>query len=284
MGPTVVVAQDTWSTITQELDRVSPREGVVLPLVSLVRGPQAPHPCGPTHLHQLAGLVLADAVLLPPALQRNTPAHVAALRGADDHVNQDAQRRLRHAPCLRTAAYLHSHPFASGHTWPSGGDIHGHMVPLLRRNTLAGLHASFSLIACRDVRPGGWVLQAFAMGDAETVVDLGTVQTVAQDHPWVLAARLPSLRLRGVRGAMRRWRKAARAAGSTVLADDLMDGWMRLRVPLPSGTLAALLEPLHATTAHAFHILHAGEVRPLDATLEPLELVARVWATSTRAA
>jgi hypothetical protein len=256
MAPRVVVPVDTWSVIRQELDRVAPQEAVVLPLVSLVRNAGAPHPCVTTDLEHLDGVVLAQAIPVPPSLQRNTSVHVSALPGADAWLDARVEAAVREAPSLRSAAYLHSHPFATGDTSPSGPDIQGHMKPMLRKKTEEGLRVSLSFIACRArMTAEGWLLRVFACTPGQTVVDLGTTEVVNVSHPWVRLARLPHGRHRGMRGTLRRWRRAAFEARLPVAVDDLMDGWVRVRVNAGGHrTLVALLGHASAQVEHLFWV------------------------------
>src|SRR5688572_30731976 len=116
----VLVAQACWETIVRELDRVAPREGVLLPLVAIEHRAE---PCAPIELRDIAAVVLAQVRCVPPELQHNAMAHVAALPRTDAWADEVVLPLVRRHPRLRAAAYLHSHPFATEHTWPSTGDV-----------------------------------------------------------------------------------------------------------------------------------------------------------------
>ncbi len=251
MTTRVLVPADTWSVVVDELDRVAPREGVLVPLVSLVRRPSAPHPCIPAGLAELEAVVVAHAVPVPPDLQRGSAVHVAALPGADAWLDARVDEAMRRMPALRAAAYLHSHPFATGDTRPSSPDVHGHMEPMRRAKEREGLLASFSLIACR-AHGGGWILRAFACTADRPTVDLGVATVVDEAHPRVREARMPHARHRGLRGTLRRWRRAAAQAGLPSTVDDLMDGWVRLRIHARGRTLVALAGHASASVEHVF--------------------------------
>jgi hypothetical protein len=238
--PALRMAPAAWSTLVAELDRVAPAEGLAVPLVALRFRDPGHNPCQAVHLADLAEVAVAAVVLVPPDRQVNRRLGVHVLARTDDVVDAEVQRLLVLHPRLRTCAYLHSHPFAVGRTWPSGGtgDVQGHMVPLLRRNRETGLHASFSLIACRLDR-GGWRLQGFALDDRERVVDLGDV--VVGDVAWALDPRLTSRP--GVRGVLRRWRRGLHRGGHGTRVDRLFDGWLRLVVDADRDPATVVLLP-----------------------------------------
>jgi hypothetical protein len=239
--PRILVARSCWEVITGELDRVAPAEGVLLPLVALDRRSPDADPCAPVGLRELAAVVLAEVRCLPPHLQHNGLARVAALPSADAWADGVVLPLVRRAPRLRAAAYLHSHPFAIGHTWPSAGDVEGHMIPLWRRNAEAGLDASFSFIACA-AGGGGWRLPCFALGgDARgRVVELGAAEVVDDDHDAIRRARAP----RASRCLLRRWRHQLHRRGLALRADELFDGWSRVRVRLGAHRVLVALFPV----------------------------------------
>jgi len=233
----VVVARSAWKTIVDELDRVAPREGVLLPLVALEA--RTPHPCTSIKLGAIDTLVLAEAHCVPPHLQEQSTVHVEALPTSDAWADDIVADSLRRSPRLRAAAYLHSHPFAFHRTSPSRGDIDGHMKPLLGRNTDAGLEASFSFIACTSWR-GSWNLPCFAMDPRERVIELGNSVVVADDDPRVVRALAP----RRSRSLVRRWRRHLLRHGFTVTVDDLFGGWIRARVAIAPDLVLVVLFPL----------------------------------------
>jgi hypothetical protein len=145
---------------------------------------------------------------------------------------------VRRHPRLRAAAYLHSHPFAIGRTWPSGGDLEGHMLPMLRRNAEAGLEASFSFIACRG--GGGWRLPCFAMDARGRVIELDAPEVVDDGDEAIRRARSE----RASRCLVRRWRQQLQRRGLAPRADELFDGWSRVRVRLGGERVLVALFPL----------------------------------------
>ena len=265
----ILVARSAWTVIARELDRVAPREGVVLPLVALT---SRAAPCAPIELTDVTSVVLAEAHPVPAHLQHNTMVNVAALPTTDAWAAQVVLAAVRQQPRLRAAAYLHSHPFALGDTWPSRGDVVGHMHPLLERNADTGLHASFSFIACA-ARGGGWNLPCFAMDRRQRVCELGTTRIVDDAHPLVRRAR----GTRGPRGVLRRWRRSLYRRGLSSQLDELFDGWWRVRIPLRTGTAQAsrvmvVLFPIDfPADAPRYHLvdLERNEVRPLDLKFSP---------------
>jgi hypothetical protein len=258
--PRVVVARSCWEVITRELDRVAPNEGVLLPLVALDRRWPDADPCAPVGLPDLAAVVLAEVRCLPAHLQHNSLAHVAALPCADAWADGVVLPLVRRHPRLRAAAYLHSHPFAAGHTRPSAGDITGHMLPLLRRNAEAGLDASFSFIAC----PGGrtWRLSCFAMDARRHILDLGAAEIVDDDDPAIRRARTE----RPTRPLLRRWKHQLRRRGLALRADELFDGWSRVRIWLGDHVLVALFPIDFPAAPPRYHLvdLRTQAARRLD--------------------
>ena len=240
MTPRVIVARSCWEVITRELDRVAPREGVLLPLVALDRRSPDADPCAPVGLRDLAAVVLAEVGCVPPHLQHNGLAHVTALPSADAWADGVVLPLVRRYPRLRAAAYLHSHPFATAHTWPSGGDIAGHMLPMLRRNTEAGLDASFSFIACGAGDGRGWRLPCFAMDARGRVVELGAAEVVDDDDDAIRRARSR----RASRCLLRRWKHQLHRRGLALRADELFDGWSRVRVGLGAHHVLVALFPV----------------------------------------
>src|SRR5262245_28678363 len=110
----VIVAHSVWQTIVGELDRVTPREGVLLPLVALET--RSANPCATIELSAITTLVLAEARCLPPHLQSQSAVHVEALPRSDAWADAMVESLVHRSPRLRAAAYLHSHPFAYEHT------------------------------------------------------------------------------------------------------------------------------------------------------------------------
>jgi len=238
MRPAVWIEGSCWDTVVAELDRVAPDEGVLLPLVGL-RRPPGSHPCNTIDLEELLSITIADVVRIPAHLQRNSSVLVSLLPGTDAWLDGELAARVAGRPALRSAAYLHSHPFAVERTWPSAGDIQGHMVPLLRRNREAALNSSFSFIACRS-RTRGWRLQCFALDGAGRVVDLGFAEPIAADHGAVMRALAPSLRRRPDGAALKKMRQVLKRCGYRATLDELFDGWMRLRVNVGARVLVGL--------------------------------------------
>lgn len=225
----IVVAQSCWTAITFELDRVAPREGVVLPLVALEHRAA---PCAPIGLAEITTLAIADARSVPPQLQDNALFGVTARPSADAWADSVVLPLVRRYPRLRAAAYLHSHPFAHARTWPSGGDIDGHMTPLLARNRACGLDVAFSFIAC-----GRWKLPCFAMDAGRRVVELGDAEVVDDADPIIVRARAE----RAPRSWLKRWKQRLRARGLSVHIDELFDGWTRAKIELDAQRIQVVL-------------------------------------------
>lgn len=228
----IVVAQSCWTAICFEFDRVAPNEGVVLPFVALEHRAA---PCAPIGLGDITTLAIADVRAVPPALQHNSLLRVAALPRSDAWADSVVLPLVRRYPRLRAAAYLHSHPFAHERTWPSGGDIDGHMLPLLARNRETGLDTAFSLIAF-----GRWRLPCFAIDGGRRVIELGEAEVVDDADPAIVRARAP----RPPRFWLKRWRQRLRARGLSPQLDELFDGWTRARVPLDAHRVMVVLFPL----------------------------------------
>lgn len=256
----LLVAESTWRTIVGELDRVAPAEAVLLPLVALEH---ARPPCAPIELADIATLVLADVRVVPAHLQENSGAHVAALASCDAWADDVVLPLVRRHPRLRAAAYLHSHPFATEHTWPSGTDVTGHMIPLLRRMVDTGLHASFSFIACRAYG-GGWRLPCFAIDRRERVLELGTATVIPDDAPAIRRARCE----RAQRWLVRRWRRQLARRGLAVRCEDLFDGWLRVQVRLAAErTLVALFPVDFPSSPPRYHIVDHATRRAREVEL-----------------
>ena len=244
----VVVGESVWRTIVDELDRVAPAEAVLLPLVALEH---AMPPCAPIELVDIATLVLADVRVVPPHLQDNGGAHVTALSSCDAWADDIVLPLVRRHPRLRAAAYLHSHPFATEHTWPSGTDVTGHMIPLLHRMIDTGLHASFSLIACRSYG-GGWRLACFAIDRRECVIELGHATVIPDDAAPIQRARCD----RTQRWLVRRWKRQLARRGFAVRSDELFDGWLRILVRLDTRrTLVALFPVDFPAAPPRYHLV-----------------------------
>jgi hypothetical protein len=231
MLPTVEIAQSCFDQVCRELDRVYPSEGLAVPLLWLERRVPDPGPTATLRLSQIAKVVVGKVVLVPADKQLNSGFRVGVLEETDAPM-AEATRALTHRyPRLRACAYLHSHPFARGSTWPSRGarcDYEGHMLPLLARNRDAGLSTSFSVIACRTLGGDGWLLQTFALDDDQKIVDLGFAQAIPDRHPDAARCLLPALgRRRGAR-LVRAWLRSLRRAGVAYRADELFDGWLRI--------------------------------------------------------
>ncbi|MDQ3341899.1 MAG: hypothetical protein M4D80_42680 [Myxococcota bacterium] len=228
----IVVAQSCWNAITFELDRVAPREGVVLPLVAIEHRAE---PCARIALADITTLAIAEVRCVPAELQENALLRVAALPRSDAWADAVVLPLVRRSPRLRAAAYLHSHPFAHERTWPSGGDIDGHMLPLLERNRACGLFASFSFIACSR-----WKLPCFAMDAERRVIELGNAEIVDDADPIITRARAT----RPPRFWLKRWRQRLRARGFAPHVDELFDGWTRARIDLDAHRVLVVLFPL----------------------------------------
>ena len=286
----IKIGASCWSQITAELDRTYPLEGVLVPLVGLIPGRRDRDPCATLQLCDIRCAVIARAVLVPRALQVNQAARVGVRARTDWVINQEVERLTRQHPRLRACAYLHSHPFARGSTWPSSGclgDHEGHMLPLLRRNRAAALDTSFSFIACLGSQPPGWSrgaqpwrLQGFALGQDEQVMDLGFAAVVPDDDPDLRHLLRPSRLGRSpYKQVTRRWRRELRRAGIRFHGDELFDGWQRwIITPGPHLSLVILLPmdfPDRPPRYHAvFH--HSGEVIALKPR-RPLSVAPDAW-------
>ena len=244
-SPAVLVGAACWDAITAELDRVYPAEGILVPLVGLLPRDRRATPCTPLALSAIAEVVIARCVRVPPERQRNTLCRVSVLPEADQIVNEEVLALTARHPRLRACGYLHSHPFARGVTWPSSGsgcDVDGHMRPLLAHNRGAGLEASFSFIACRDLASRAWLLHAFALEPGGALRDLGLARVVADDSPSITPLLLRGLRTRSPqRFLLRRWRRSLVRAALRHRIDDLFDGWLRAVVELEGGRAVLLL-------------------------------------------
>jgi hypothetical protein len=239
----VVVAQSSWNAIELELDRVAPREGVLLPFVAIEHERE---PCAPIRLADIKTLAIADVRAVPPELQHASPVHVAALPRADAWADATVLPLVRRYPRLRAAAYLHSHPFAYGTTSPSRTDIDGHMLPLLARNSECGLYASFSFIACDR-----WKLPCFAIDVSRRVIELGNAEIVDDADPIITRARTQ----RPPRFWLKRWKQRLRARGLAPYVDELFDGWTRARIALDADRVLVVLFPLEFPEAAPRYVI-----------------------------
>lgn len=244
MQPTVEIAQSCFELICEELSRVYPREGLAVPLVWLERRAPEPGPTATLHLDQISRVVIRHAILIPPEKQLNAGFRVGVLGETDGLVASATGALTRRFPRLRACAYLHSHPFARGSTWPSRGprcDYEGHMLPLLERGLQAGLATSFSVIACRTPADDGWRLQTFALDDDRAIVDLGFAQPIPDESAAATRALLPALRRRRVSRLVRAWLRRLRRAGVVYKTDELFDGWLRIIAHARHRSLVALV-------------------------------------------
>ncbi len=282
--PELLVAASCWETIVAELDRVYPDEGIAVPLVALVPRASEPDPCAPLRLGDLRALVVPRVVLVPREAQQNLPARVSVRAGGDERVNAQVAALCAEHPRLRACAYLHSHPFAHGRTWPSRGpgcDVDGHMLPLLERNREAGLETSFSLIAAPG--PGGWQLHGFALDGGE-VVGLGLAQVVSDESALIRRLLLPHLERRAPqRHLLRRWRRALRRAHLRFSSDELFEGWLRTVVEVDEHLRVVILLPLEFPSREPrFYVApSSGEVRRAYPSRGP-RLAPEAWLAAVR--
>ena len=233
MLPAVAITESCLSTVCAELDRVSPREGLAVPLVWLKKRAPEPSPGALLRLEQIEQVVVAAVLLVPPEKQLNASVRVGVLAHTDSLLADATRSLVRRHPRLRACAYLHSHPFARGWTRPSRGpscDYEGHMLPLLARNREAGLATSFSFIACRSASGDGWALHAFALDEEGAIVDLGLARPVPDSHPEAVRALAPPLTRRPAARLVRAWLRKLRRAGLAYRVDELFDGWHRIIV------------------------------------------------------
>ena len=282
-APRVLVHPACWSRLVAELDRVSPCEGLAVPLVALLRR-AAHNPCASIELAELDALVIARIVLVPGERQLNAPLRVGVVQCTDDVVNARIAAELRRFPRLRACAYLHSHPFARGTTRPSGTDIEGHMVPLLRHNRDAQLNAAFSFIACRAEDGRGWRLHGFALDAGGGVVELGPA-ALAGDASLLHRLLLPPLARRApFRHLLRRWRRELRRAGLRHRTDEVFDGWVRTVVTLAEGRRAVILVPLDfPLTEPRVFVVHRGDTTARPVTpRRPTSLAPDAWLSVVR--
>lgn len=242
-----------WATTQTELSRVSPREGVLVPLIALEMKSGKDNPCRLTTLHDIARVTMARVLTVPSDLQCNQAARVHLLQSADHVVNQQILSLTRRYPLLRACGYIHSHPFAVGTTSPSVGhrcDYQGHMLPMLQHNRACGLNTSFSFIACRAFPQNTagrerWKLLAFALDHQKEIVELGEVATLSGDAAILRRARLPHLyRRTPQKYLLRRFRRALKKLGSHVCCDGLYGGWVRLVVQRRGTPPVVVLVPL----------------------------------------
>ena len=248
MTPRALISRFAFRQVVAELDRVAPNEGILVPLCALSLRDSEQNPCATMPLSALAEILIAAVVLVPQDRQVNQGTRVSVRPHTDPVVNEKVEALTRRFPRLRACAYLHSHPFARGRTWPSSGarcDYDGHMLPLCARNTEAGLSTSFSFIACRTLNGRGWLLQTFALDETQRAVDLGFAQIIDDDGPRVVKALMPSLKSRAeARSILRHWLRDARRRGFATQEDELFDGWQRLKVRLDHGLVLVGLVPI----------------------------------------
>ncbi len=283
----IKIGASCWRQVTTELNRTFPLEGVALPLVGLIPRRADFNPCATMELQDIRTVVLARVVLVPGELQVNQYARVGVRSRTDRVVNREVERLTRRFPRLRACAYLHSHPFAHGSTWPSSGcrgDYEGHMLPLLRRNRDAALNTSFSFIACRGER-GGWRLQGFALGGDERVVDLGFAAVVPDDDPELgYPLRRPRIWRPPYRQVLRRWRRELKRARLPFVYDELFDGWQRCVIEAgPDRALVILLPMDFPDRAPWYHVVHkgSGAARPF-LPRRPASLAPDAWVRAAR--
>lgn len=273
MLPTVEIAQSCLAAVEEELSRVAPREGLAVPLLWLERRDPSPPPTSTLRLADIARVVIADVLRVPPERQLNSGFRVGVLAQTDALLAEAVRARVRRHPRLRACAYLHSHPFARGGTWPSRGpgcDYEGHMLPLLERGLQAGLATCFSVIASRSPVDDRWLLQTFALDERGRIEDLGFAAPVPDSHPDVRRALLPALSRRRPFRLVRAWRSALRRAGVPHRVDELFDGWLRV-IAGGERSLVALVPPVFpAEPARLFAWDRAsGSVEPLPS--QPLD-------------
>jgi hypothetical protein len=288
MVPECIISELCWQQVTTELDRVAPREGILVPLCALDPRDPGFNPCRTLALGDLGRVVIASVVLVPRAHQDNRLLRVSVLPHTDRLVNERIESLARRFPRLRACAYLHSHPFACGGTAPSrgpSGDVEGHMLPLWRSNQAAALDTSFSFIACRDAFARGWVLLGFALDGGGELVSLGRVRVVANDAAAVTAALVPSLSRRPVtRSLLRGLRRRLARSGVAVQSDDLFDGWRRLVACRREARAVILVPPDFPCRAlRAFVVPGPGQAAvektdPVWSTIAPDALAAAVRA------
>ncbi|MBI2570256.1 MAG: hypothetical protein HYV63_24905 [Candidatus Schekmanbacteria bacterium] len=248
--PEVKIAATAFARMCAELDRVCPREAVLVPAIALTMRNPDRNPCAMIKLQDLAEILVARVVLMPPDRQINRAAAVCVRAATDEIVGLEVQDLLDRYPRLRACGYIHSHPFAQGSTWPSsgpGGDIEGHMLPLLARNRACNLDLSLSLIACRDPVAPGWKLQAFALAsEVGPVLDLGFAarEQGAGERAALARSLMPPHESRpDAARVLRRLRTGLRDRGATYEEDALFDGWIRIVTTHPRQARAVLLIP-----------------------------------------
>jgi hypothetical protein len=248
MLPHCTINSRCWRQVCAELDRVRPAEGLAVPLVTLTPRRADFNPCTPLELEDLGAVLIAAAVLVPEDRQVNRAARVSVLPDTNRRVNRRVEKLVSWFPRLRPCAYLHSHPFARGGTWPSRGpgcDYDGHMLPLLERNKEAGLNTSFSFIACRSGDDRSWELQAFALDWRRQIVDLGVVEPVDERDRAVQEALARGLTSRHLpRVMLRQWRRELDLRRLRYKVDELFDGWTRTIVHANDSTAVVALLPI----------------------------------------
>jgi hypothetical protein len=273
-SPVVRVGAACWHEIIEELDRVRPREAILVPLVALEPRRADRNPCAPLGLGEIGAVTIALAIRVPPEAQVNTPTRVSVREHTDELVNVEVARALARSPRLRACAYLHSHPFARGSTWPSSGpsgDLEGHMLPLLAHNRASGLDASFSFIA---VPAPEWSLQGFALDGAGRVIDLGRAEILEDAAELERLLRPPLASRTPVGHVLRRQRREVQRAGLRPRLDELFGGWRRVVLDLGQGDRLVVLVPLDfpEESPRCFAVDRRGvtlELRPPGGPLAP---------------
>lgn len=276
----ITISESCWARVTAELDRTYPLEGVLVPLVALVPARRDFSPCSTMTLEDIRAVVIARAVLVPEDLQVNQYARVGVRAHTDRVVNQEIERLTTRYPRLRACAFLHSHPFAHGSTWPSSGcrgDHEGHMLPLLRRNRDAALDTSFSFIACMGAP---WKLQGFALDRDERITDLGFASVVPDEDPRIRSSLQPSHLTRSpMRHVLRRWRRQLKRARLPCRRDELFDGWQRWVIEAGGHLAVVVLLPMDfPKQPPRVHVVHrgSGAARPLQLE-RPASLAPDAW-------
>ncbi len=190
--PNVLISKSAWNIIECEIGHFAAdgnKEAIVYPLFGFLRASQCiKSPWEPINLTDIDTFVVTHA-FAPPREYCNHSQVRAGLQFPSPEVEERYENALQAWARQYTSQYptleignIHSHPFATGCTTPSGiGGDYTRIYSLWQHMMTRGVNTALEIIVCRSKKTSQvhWIACCFGFDNGQKVVSLGAATIVS---------------------------------------------------------------------------------------------------------